>query len=116
MIKGILATPPRETCAADIAEKLALNEELTDYLKEIDYQAEYMEVLRKETQHETSLKGCVELFRGWENDKIVNIVTYRDVAHRNLFTGKISPTLSTPWVQFMDDSLAAFLDAEYVQQ
>ena len=47
----------------------------------------------------------------WENNKIQNIMTYRDFAHRSAITGNMSEIYPIPWLQAMDDSLSTYLNA-----
>jgi len=115
VIKGILSVPSREKCVAQIDKCLEEDKLLTDYNKQIDNQAEYMERLRQDTGHPVCLKGCADMFKGWENDKHEDILTYRDKTHKNLFTGIVSPVLTKPWVKLLDDSLKTYLSMEYVE-
>lgn len=115
VIKGIHSVPSREKCVADIELRLKENEFLGEYNDQIDNQAEFMERLREDTKHPVCLKGCAEMFKGWEGDKHEDILTYRDKTHKNLFTGRVSPLLTVPWVKLLDDSLKTYLSLEYVE-
>ena len=116
VIKGIITPPSREKCVADIAENLAINASLSSYNSQIDNQAEYMETLRKETNHPISWQGAAEMFKGWEQDKHDEILTYRDKTHKNMFTGVVSPLLKMPWAKLLDDSLKTYIGMEYIEQ
>ncbi|MNG07139.1 hypothetical protein D3C84_904280 [compost metagenome] len=48
-------------------------------------------------------------FLQWKKDKYENIMGYRDKCHRSLITGTLATAHHTPWLEALDDSLAAYL-------
>jgi trimethylamine monooxygenase len=51
------------------------------------------------------------LFKEWEHHKADSILGYRDYGYPSTLTGTVAPKHHTRWMEAMDDSLPAFLNA-----
>ncbi len=114
VILGRMQLPEADTMAADIKKWRALEEALEDPFQAIDFQTEYTRDLLAATDYPTlDVDRIAELFKEWEHHKVEDIMGFRDRSYPSTLTGNMAPVHHTPWLQAMDDSLAAFLgDAE----
>lgn len=110
VILGRLPVPPREEMAAHIDGWTARLQTLTNPEEEIDYQADYLRDLMKDTDYpDFDLDLTRRHFKVWEHHKEESITGYRDRAFTSPCTGSEAPVHHTPWWTEPDDTLATFL-------
>lgn len=113
VILGRLPVPPREEMSAHIDGWLARLATLTNPAEEIDFQADYLRDLMKDTDYpDFDLNLTREHFKTWEHHKEESITGYRDRAFSSPCTGTMAPVHHTAWWREPDDSLATFLRTE----
>ncbi|MEE9588664.1 MAG: NAD(P)/FAD-dependent oxidoreductase [Hyphomicrobiaceae bacterium] len=109
---GRIKLPSKDEMAADIDAWVAREEKLEDPYQQIDFQADYIRDLVKDTDYpKFDIDLTVAAFKEWEHDKMDSIVGYRNKAFKSPVTGTMAPTHHTQWLEAMDDSMAAFLEA-----
>jgi len=75
-----------------------------------EYQGAYIQQLVNATDYpDFDIPAVNETFLHWKHDKAADIMGYRDKSYRSLMTGTQSPPHHTPWLQALDDSMAAYL-------
>lgn len=85
-------------------------ETLESQEQQIVFQGDYVKALIADTDYPNfDIDGVNETFFEWEQNKIDDIMGFRNKTHRSLLTGTMSPAHHTPWLQAMDDSLEAYL-------
>ena len=112
LIMGRLTLPDGATMDAEW-QKWRTAEEAIEPTDEanIRYQADYVQRLQALTDYPTfDIEGVVQCFLEWEHNKHVNIMTFRDHAHRSLMTGNMAPVHHTPWLRAYDDSIAGYVE------
>ncbi|GAA5167267.1 NAD(P)/FAD-dependent oxidoreductase [Pseudonocardia eucalypti] len=113
VILGRLPVPPREDMAAHIDGWTARLQTLANPEEEIDYQADYLRDLMKDTDYpDFDLDLTRRHFKVWEHHKEESITGYRDRAFTSPCTGSQAPLHHTPWWTEPDDTLATFLRTE----
>jgi len=111
-ILGRLQLPSHQAMADEMAAWQAREEALGNPMEDIDFQTDYIKDLCKDTDYpEFDLDLAAEEFKHWEHHKDEDIATYRDKSHKSPCSGTMAPVHHTPWVEAMDDSMAAFLKA-----
>jgi trimethylamine monooxygenase len=81
------------------------------------FQGDYILELIEATDYPTfDIEGVRKTFLEWKHHKQENIMTFRDYSYRSLMTGTMSPPHHTPWIDALDDSLAAYLADEPAQK
>ena len=76
----------------------------------IDFQTDYIRDLLVPVDYpDFDLDLAAQLFKEWEHHKEESILGYRDQSHKSPCTGTQAPVHHTPWIEAMDDSMAAFL-------
>jgi trimethylamine monooxygenase len=109
---GKITLPGPDAMAADIKSWRAREEELTNPFEAIDYQTDYVRDLLQATDYPVlDVDRVAELFKEWEHHKVEGILTYRDRSYPSTITGTMAPVHHTVWMQALDDSLPAFLNA-----
>ena len=76
--------------------------------KEIEFQTNFLLDLCKRTGYDVRCADCSELFLSWEDDKAIDILTYRDKSFQSVFT-KSQSSKHEPWLTAFDDSLQNFI-------
>lgn len=77
---------------------------------EIDFQGDYTQDLVDDTDYPPfDIPKVNAMFKTWKKHKGESIMGYRDLGFESPVTGKAAPAHHTPWVEAMDDSLAAYL-------
>lgn len=112
VILGKLILPTRTIMDTEFAKWRAAEEaiEATDEAN-IRYQANYVQRLIDMTDYPSfNIEGVVQTFMEWEHHKHLNIMTFRDYAHKSLMTGTTAPIHHTPWLTAFDDSIASYVD------
>lgn len=110
VILGRITLPDAPAMAADMTAWAAREAAADDAYKAIQFQADYVAELAAATDYpDFDLAATVACFKAWKKDKQVSITGYRDKAFRSPVTGTMSPLHHTPWVEAMDDSIAAFM-------
>jgi trimethylamine monooxygenase len=75
-----------------------------------EYQGAYIQQLVDATDYPNfDIAAVNDTFLHWKHDKAENIMGYRDKSYRSLMTGTQSPPHHTPWLEALDDSMAAYL-------
>ena len=75
-----------------------------------EFQGEYIRQLIAATDYPSfDIAQVNRTFLQWKQDKYESIMGYRDKCHRSLITGTLATPHHTPWLQALDDSLAAYL-------
>jgi trimethylamine monooxygenase len=110
VILGRIALPDRAAMEADMGLWAAREAAVEDAYQAIQFQADYVAELAQATDYPPfDIPSTVKSFKQWKKDKEASITGYRDKAFPSPVTGTLSPLHHTPWVQAMDDSIAAFL-------
>jgi trimethylamine monooxygenase len=95
------------------AEDLAWRQEeerLESAAQMFAFQGEYIRQLIAATDYPSfDIDKVNATFLQWKKDKYQDIMGYRDKCHRSLITGSLAVPHHTPWLQALDDSLAAYL-------
>lgn len=88
---------------------------ITQCIGSLDLQAEYMLHIGKEIDYngidvEKFVKGALHEFHDWEHNKIHDIMTFRDQAHRCIVNGKMSPKMKNgTWMERMSEDPDLYL-------
>lgn len=111
VVLGRITLPAATAMAEDIALWQQREEALADAFEQIDYQKDYIVDLAKYVDYAPcDWEMTTALFKEWEHDKEHSILGYRDKAFTSPCTGTKAPVHHTPWIEAMDDSMAAFLN------
>jgi trimethylamine monooxygenase len=111
-VLGRVTLPSRQEMLDDIAAWRARQDQLADPLEEIDFQADHLADLVKDTDYpKFDLDLTREHFKKWEHDKEDSIIGYRDRAFSSPCTGTMATVHHTPWWEEPDDSMETFLGA-----
>src|SRR5699024_11712799 len=77
---------------------------------DVRFQGDYIRDLIEATDYPMfDIDEVVNIFLAWKEDKVKNVLTYRDKNHRSVMTGTMATTHHTPWMQALDDSLERYL-------
>lgn len=107
---GRIALPSLADMRAHSAAWRAREETIEDAEDAIWFQGDYTQGLIDLTDYpKFNIEETNKTFMEWEHHKAENIMGFRDNAYRSLMTGTMSPKHHTPWLQAMDDSMAAYL-------
>lgn len=110
VILGNIAAPDKATMDTDIAEWTKREEALSNPFEDIDFQTDYTRDLCRMTDYpEIDLDMIADMFKKWEHDKEESILGYRNQSFQSPCTGTKAPVHHTPWLEALDDSMAAFL-------
>jgi trimethylamine monooxygenase len=110
VILGRIKLPSKAEMQKDDDAWVKREEALKDAFEKIDFQADYVRDLVKDTDYpKFDIDMTVEEFREWEHDKEHSIVGYRNKAFKSPCTGTMAPVHHTPWLDALDDSMKAFL-------
>lgn len=94
-------------------ENLALRQEeeaLETAQHMFEFQGAYIQALVDATDYPSfDIAAVNATFLAWKHDKYENIMAYRDKSYPSLMTGTPSPPHHTPWLEALDDSMAAYL-------
>ncbi|ETX08488.1 MAG: potassium transporter [Candidatus Entotheonella gemina] len=113
VVLGRIAMPSKEEMAQDIAKWVAREETLASPFEQIDFQTDYMKELHQQVDYPPfDIDMAADHFKTWEHDKEHSITGYRDQAFKSPCTGTQAPVPHTPWIEAMDDSMAAYLRTE----
>ena len=113
LMLGRIKLPSDEAMLADTKQWVAREEQTANPSDEIDFQAAYIVDLLAPTDYPPfDVTAVAETFKAWEHDKEADILGYRNKSYRSTITGTQAPKHHTPWMEAMDDSLAAFLHGE----
>jgi trimethylamine monooxygenase len=83
----------------------------------IRFQGDYIKSLIEQTDYPSfDIEGVNQTFLQWEQHKHNDILTFRDHSYRSLMTGTQAPAHHTPWLEALDDSLDAYLNAPRAAQ
>ncbi|TRY75407.1 hypothetical protein TCAL_01616 [Tigriopus californicus] len=110
-IMGEVEQPGRNAMQKDVDKWLGLQERIKDIHDGIDYQTEYIMDLVLETKYPFNLDAA-KIFHDWTQQKVRDLLTYRDQNFASKFTGIMSPTHHTPFMKALDDSLEDFLGSK----
>ena len=112
VMMGRIALPDAAGMEADIADWILREEAIADASEAIDFQTEYVRDLLAATDYpRLDVDRIAALFKEWERHKVEGITTYRDRSYPSVLTGTMAPPHHTPWMEALDDSLPAFLEA-----
>ncbi|XP_069129459.1 trimethylamine monooxygenase-like isoform X1 [Argopecten irradians] len=109
VICGHKKLPDRKEMESDEAKWVKKREAVKDVYDDIALQTEFVCDLAREVGCKYNL-DVKALFNKWENEKHVDIVTYRDQVYTSVFTGNPGITHHTPWFSAYDDSLETFVN------
>lgn len=77
------------------------------------YQGDYIKELIAETDYPSfDVDGACAAFFAWIDDKVEDIMRFRNKSHRSVITGTMAPAHHTPWKDALDDSLETYLSTE----
>jgi trimethylamine monooxygenase len=110
VILGQIDLPDQATMKADPKAREAAEDALPDDYARIAYQGAYTAELIDETDYPSfDIEVANQAFYGWKKHKKKGIMTFRDHGYVSPMTGAQAPAHHTPWVDALDDSLAAYL-------
>lgn len=102
--------PPDDEVARDIARWRDREQKLSTPFEDIDFQTDYTRDLLESTDYpEFDLEMAAQNFKEWEHHKEESILDYRNRSFRSPCSNTQAPLHHTPWIEAMDDSMAAFL-------
>ncbi len=110
VIMGKIELPSQAEMEADMAKWAEMEAAADDASKMITFQTDYIKELMSYTDYpKFDIDSADASFKVWKKNKSKGILTYRDYAHPSPVTGTMSPTMSKPWIEQMDDSMETFL-------
>lgn len=110
LILGRAPLPSADERAESIEQWTQRFKAIASEAEEIQFQADYIRDLIEQTDYPMfDLDSVVEIFQAWVNDKVENVLTYRDKQHRSVMTGTLAAAHHTPWLRELDDSLQRYL-------
>ncbi|MGR3291338.1 MAG: NAD(P)-binding domain-containing protein [Paracoccaceae bacterium] len=113
VILGRIELPDQAAMNADPKEREAAENALEDDYARIAYQGAYTKELIDETDYPNfDIEVANQAFYAWKKDKKKNIMTFRDHGYISPMTGTQAPAHHTPWIDALDDSLAAYLKSK----
>jgi trimethylamine monooxygenase len=113
VIMGRIELPSLEDMRGNSAIWQAREEKLEDDEQMIWFQGDYTQELVDATDYPSfDIEATNKTFMEWEHHKHENIMEFRNNGYRSLMTGTMAPAHHTPWVEAMDDSMAAYLQTD----
>ncbi|MEH6360613.1 MAG: NAD(P)/FAD-dependent oxidoreductase [Amylibacter sp.] len=110
VILGLIGLPDPAAMKADPIAREAAEDALPDDYACIAYQGAYTAELIEETDYPSfDIEMANQAFYAWKKHKKKDIMTFRDHGYISPMTGAQAPAHHTPWVDALDDSLAAYL-------
>jgi trimethylamine monooxygenase len=110
VILGRIELPGQAEMIADSRQWHEREQTLQTNQQMFEYQGAYIQHLVDATDYpDFDIAAVNQTFLHWKHDKAQNIMGYRDKSYRSLMTGTQSPPHHTPWLQALDDSMAAYL-------
>ncbi len=110
VLLGRIALPGREAMHAENLAWRAEEETLQDAREMFEFQGKYIQQLIDATDYPRfDIAAVNQTFLQWKKDKYADIMGYRDKCHRSLMTGTLATPHHTPWLDALDDSMAAYL-------
>ena len=110
VILGRVKLPSKADMQADSKPWRSREEALADAEQMIYFQGDYVKELIDLTDYPSfDVDGVNKTFVEWEHHKEADIMGFRDNSYRSLMTGNMQPKHHTPWVDELDDSMAAYL-------
>ncbi len=110
VILGRIDLPDMATMKADPKTREAAEDALPDDYACIAYQGAYTAELIDETDYPSfDVEAANQAFYAWKKHKKKGIMTFRDHGYVSPMTKTQAPAHHTPWVDALDDSLAAYL-------
>ena len=110
VLLGRIALPGREEMHAENLAWRAEEETLQDAREMFEFQGKYIQQLIDATDYPRfDIAAVNQTFLQWKKDKYADIMGYRDKCHRSLMTGTLATPHHTPWLDALDDSMAAYL-------
>ena len=110
VILGQIDLPDQATMKADPKAREAAEDALPDDYACIAYQGAYTAELIDETDYPSfDIEVANQAFYSWKKHKKKGIMTFRDHGYVSPMTGAQAPAHHTPWVDALDDSMAAYL-------
>jgi len=111
-ILGRIKLPKRDAMKKNSAKWRKREETLEDAEQMIWFQGDYVKELIAATDYPSfDIETVNKTFMDWEHHKAENIMGFRNNAYRSIITGNMQPLHHTPWLDAMDDSMAAYLKA-----
>jgi len=102
--------PDQSVMDTDPKARQVAEDALPDDYACIAYQGAYTKELIDETDYPSfDIEAANQAFYAWKKDKKNGIMTFRDHGYVSPMTGNRAPPDHTPWVEALDDSLAAYL-------
>ena len=113
VILGRIALPSKEEMHAENLAWRAEEESLETAKEMYEFQGKYIQHLIDATDYPSfNIAKVNETFLQWKKDKYEDIMGYRNKCHRSLMTGTMAVPHHTPWLEALDDSMAAYLADE----
>jgi len=110
VILGLIDLPDPAMMKADPKAREAAEDALPDDYACIAYQGAYTAELIEDTDYPSfDIEAANQAFYAWKKHKKKDIMTFRDHGYVSPMTGAQAPAHHTPWVDALDDSLAAYL-------
>lgn len=110
IILGKIDVPDRDARAADVAERVAREDAGEDDYYAIRYQGDYVQELIDETDYPSfDIPGVNDAFFEWKKNKKKDIMTFRNLSHKSVMSGKQAPPHHTSWKDCLDDSMKDYL-------
>jgi trimethylamine monooxygenase len=110
VILGRIGLPEKADMLADSQQWFEREQTLETNQQMFEYQGAYIQQLVDATDYPNfDIAAVNDTFLHWKHDKADDIMGYRDKSYRSLMTGTQSPPHHTPWLQALDDSMAAYL-------
>jgi len=110
VIMGRIELPSKEDMQKDSAVWEAREQKLETDEDMIWFQGDYTKDLIDVTDYpDFDIEAVNKTFMKWEHHKHENIMTFRNNSYPSLMTGNKQPVHHTPWMEEMDDSMAAYL-------
>ena len=112
VILGKIDVPDQAARDADVVDRIAREDAGEDDYDAIRYQGGYVQELIDETDYPSfDINGANEAFFEWKKNKKKDIMTFRNLSHTSVMTGKAAPAHHTPWKDCLDDSMEDYLKA-----
>ncbi|MFC0581202.1 NAD(P)-binding domain-containing protein [Micrococcoides hystricis] len=110
VILGRIQLPSKEEQRQHMDQWLGRFGRLKSGDDEIDFQADYVRDLIEQTDYPMfDLDEVARIFKSWQQDKMENILGYRDRTYRSVMTGTMAAEHHTPWLRELDASLTRYL-------
>ena len=107
---GRIKLPAYNEMTADSVEWRNREEALETPYEEIEFQGAYTQDLVDATDYpDFNIPEVDRMFIQWKKHKNEDIMNYRDRSFTSTLTGTEAPVHHTPWMEAMDDSLAAYI-------